>query len=222
MFNFMWKIIKRDILIAARSGGDGLSVVLFFIIATCLFPLALTPNSPLLKMMAPAILWLCALFASMLSMDNIFAQDYEDGTLDQLLILGLPWGCVVAAKLFSFWLLTALPLLCVAPFLAVMLGIKGEILPQIVTILFIGTVIFTLVGGMGASLVLKARYRSVLLPLIVLPLTIPPLIFGTSAMAALIEGGNWGVDVEFLLAFCFFFLPVCLWAGICGLRSLTE
>ncbi|MCH4143265.1 heme exporter protein CcmB [Acetobacter peroxydans] len=222
MTSLFWHIVLRDLRLALRHGADTLGAVLFFIVTATLFPLSLGPSPELLRRMAPGIIWVCALLASLLPLDRLFGAELEDGSLDQLMLLGLPPSLVALAKMTAHWLTTGLPLLLAAGPLAIMLGLPGTALPVLLGGLLLGSLVLSLIGGMGASIVLGARRGGVLLPLLTLPLITPALIFGAAAIDAAATSLPWKPDLELLGAFVAAALPLCPLAAGAGLRAATE
>lgn len=222
MIGLFWAIVGRDLRLALRHGADTMGAILFFIVTATLFPLALGPSPELLRHMAPGIIWVCALLAALLPLDRLFGAELEDGSLDQLLLLGVPASLVALAKITAHWLTTGIPLLLAAVPLATMLGLPASALPVLLTGLFLGSVVLSLIGGMGASIVLGARRGGVLLPLLTLPLATPALIFGAAAIDAAATGLPWQPDLELLAAFVAGALPLCPLAAGAGLRAAAE
>ncbi|GCD59718.1 cytochrome c-type biogenesis protein CcmB [Acetobacter pasteurianus NBRC 3280] len=222
MIGLFWAIVGRDLRLALRHGADTMGAILFFIVTATLFPLALGPSPELLRHMAPGIIWVCALLAALLPLDRLFGAELEDGSLDQLLLLGVPASLVALAKITAHWLTTGIPLLLAAVPLATMLGLPASALPVLLTGLFLGSVVLSLIGGMGASIVLGARRGGVLLPLLTLPLATPALIFGAAAIDAASTGLLWQPDLELLAAFVAGALPLCPLAAGAGLRAAAE
>lgn len=222
MIGLFWAIVGRDLRLALRHGADTMGAILFFIVTATLFPLALGPSPELLRHMAPGIIWVCALLAALLPLDRLFGAELEDGSLDQLLLLGVPASLVALAKITAHWLTTGIPLLVAAVPLATMLGLPASALPVLLTGLFLGSVVLSLIGGMGASIVLGARRGGVLLPLLTLPLATPALIFGAAAIDAASTGLPWQPDLELLAAFVVGALPLCPLAAGAGLRAAAE
>lgn len=215
-------IVARELRLALRHGADTLGSVLFFVLAGALFPLALGPSPELLRHMAPGVIWVCALLAALLPLDRLFGSELEDGSLDQLLLLGLPPSLVALAKMAAHWLTTGVPLLVAAVPMAIMLGLPPAALPVLMAGLVPGTIVLSLVGGMAASVVLGARRGGVLLPLLVLPLVTPALIFGAAAVDSARTGLPFAPDLELLMAFMAGALPLCPLAGGAGLRAAAE
>lgn len=222
MMGLFCALVARDLRLALRHGADTLGAVLFFILTGTLFPLALGPSPDLLRHMAPGIIWVCALLAALLPLDRLFGAELEDGSLDQLLLLGLPPSLVALAKITAHWLTTGVPLLVAAVPLAIMLGLPTSTLPILLAGLLLGSMVLSLIGGMGASIVLGARRGGVLLPLLVLPLITPALIFGAAAIDAARTGLPWAPDLELLGAFLAAAIPLCPLAAGAGLHAAVE
>jgi heme exporter protein B len=177
-------VVVHDVRLAIRQGMDSLTAVVFFVLACVLFPLGVGPEPQTLTRIAPGILCVAALLAGMLSLERLFQADYEDGSLEQLALSSLPLPLVVLAKVLAHWLTTGLPLLAAAPLLAVMLQIETRALPALLAALALATPSLSLIGAVGAALVLGARRGGVLLALLILPLYIPLLIFAAGAVDA--------------------------------------
>ncbi|AOX19128.1 heme exporter protein CcmB [Kozakia baliensis] len=215
----MTALIGREMRLALRHGSDTLAALLFFLLCGSLFPLALGPSPELLRRMAPGIVWVCALLATLLPLDRLFGSELEDGSLDQLLLLGLPPSFVALAKIIAHWLTTGLPLLLAAAPLAIMLDMKPSDLSPLLIGLALGTPTLSLIGGMAAGIVLGARRGGVLLPLLVLPLATPILIFGAAAAYAVQFNLGYGVELDLLGAFLALAMPLCPLAAGSGLRA---
>ena len=181
-------IVWRDLILAWRRRADALSTLFFFVIVVSLFPLGVGPETELLKSIAPGVVWVAALLASMLSLGRLFANDYQDGTLEQLLLTPQPLYLVVLGKVAAQWVTSELPLVCIAPLLGAQFGLSNEALLILVVSLALGTPVLSLMGSIGAALTLGLRSSSVLISILVLPLYIPVLIFGTGAVEANIIG----------------------------------
>ena len=182
-------VLQRDLRLAARRRIDALLPLVFFIVALSLFPLGVGPEPQTLRHIAPGVVWVCALLATMLSVQQLYAGDQADGTLEQLLLAPQPAIVVAAAKCTAHWLLNGAPLVVVSPLVGILFDMSGPALGSMVTGLLIGTPVLSLLGGLGAALTLGLRSGGMLLILIVLPLAIPILIFGTGAVGA-IEAGQ--------------------------------
>lgn len=215
-------LLARDLRLSLRHGADTLAAVLFFLLAGSLFPLAIGPAPETLGRMAPGIVWVCALLAALLPLDRLFGAELEDGSLDQLLLCGLPAPAVAAAKAASHWLVTGLPLLLAAAPLATMLRMEPDALPALLLGLLPGTAALSLLGTLGAAVVLGARRGGVLLPLLVLPLATPVLIFGTAAADAAAGGLPARPHLLLLAACAAAAMPLCPLAAGAALRSAAE
>ena len=197
-------VLLRDLKLASRRRIDSLLPVVFFIVALSLFPLGVGPEPQMLRDIAPGIVWVCALLASMLSVGSLFAGDLADGSLEQLLLAPQPPIAVAAAKSAAHWLLTGLPLIVATPLVGLLFGMSGPALAALVAGLLLGTPILSLLGALGAALTLGLRSGGMLLILIVLPLTMPALIFGAGAVsnieAGLSASGHFSLLGALLLA----------------------
>jgi heme exporter protein B len=190
-------VIRRDLLLAWRRRADIATVILFFVIVVSLFPLGVGPEPNLLRTIAPGIIWVAALLACMLSLQQMFASDHSDGALDQMLLAAAPLGLIVIARAFAHWLMSGLPLVILAPLLAIQFDLAPELSPVLTLSLLLGTPILTLIGAIGAALTLGLRGGGMLLALLVLPLYVPVLILGAGAVDAATAG--LGADAHLLL-----------------------
>lgn len=181
-------VVRREMTLAFRHRGELLNPLLFFVIVITLFPLGIGPELNILQRIAPGIIWVAALLATLLSLDSVFRSDYEDGSLEQMVLSPQPLTLIVMAKLFAHWLLTGLPLLIVAPLLGGMLAMPLDVIPTLIATLALGTPILTLVGAIGVALTVGLKRGSALLSLLVLPLYIPLLIFAASAVDTMASG----------------------------------
>ncbi len=181
-------LLVRDMRIAVRVGGGALIGVLFFVVVVTLTPFAVGPDLALLKRIGPAILWLAALLASLLALDRLFASDHEDGSLDLILTGHAPLELVIAAKGLAHWLTTAVPLIVAAPLIGLLLDIEPPAQAGLVITLLVGTPALTFIGAVGAAIAVTLRRGGLLLAIIVLPLTVPVLIFGVAAANAAVTG----------------------------------
>jgi heme exporter protein B len=215
-------IIQRDLRLALRQGSDSLMVVGFFVLTVTLFPFGLGPESNLLERTAAGILWVTALLASMLSLDRLFQGDYEDGSLELLSLTPTALEILVIGKVVAHWLTTALPMLLAAPVLALLLHLNEDAFPALMLTLLLGTPTLSLIGAMGAALVLGARRGGVLLSLLILPLYVPVLIFAVGAVDAAAQGlpvrGHLLILGGLLLAA----LPLAPLATVAALRQAVE
>jgi heme exporter protein B len=218
----MRQLLTRELRLSLRHGTDSLAAILFFLVAGALFPLAIGPAPETLARIAPGIVWVCALLAALLPLDRLFGADAEDGSLDHLLLSGLPPAAIALGKATAHWLTTGLPLLLAAIPMAIMLRLPDEALPALLLGLLPGTAFLSLIGTAGAALVLGARRGGVLLPLLVLPMAVPALIFGVAAADAAAVGLAARPHLLLLSALCAAALPHCPLAAGAALRSAAE
>jgi heme exporter protein B len=218
---FRW-IVWRDLTLAWRRRADVLATLFFFVIVVSLFPLSIGPESQLLRSIAPGVVWVAALLASMLSLSRLFENDYHDGTLEQMLLTPQPLFLVVLSKILAQWLVSEVPLVLVAP----LLGVQFDLEPRTLWILFIslllGTPVLSLIGAIGAALTLGLRGGGVLIAVLILPLYVPVLIFGAGAVDASITGGNIHANLYLLAAFFLLALVFSPWATSAALRISLE
>ncbi|WP_158747019.1 heme exporter protein CcmB [Acidisphaera sp. L21] len=216
------RLLGRELLLSLRHGGDTLAAVMFFVLAGALFPLAIGPAPEVLARLAPGVVWVCALLAALLPLDRLFGADGDDGSLDQLLLSGLPAPAVALAKAMAHWLVTGLPLLVAAGPLALMLRMDPHTLPALLAGLLPGTAVLSLLGTTAACIVLGARRGGVLLPLLLLPLATPVLIFGAAAADAAATGLSPRPHLLLLCALLAAALPLCPLAAGAALRSAAD
>jgi heme exporter protein B len=214
-----WAVIERDLRLTLRHGGDTLASLLFFVVAASLFPLGIGPNPETLARISPGVVWVCALLASLLPLERLFGADFDDGSLDLLLLSGLPAGGVALAKTVVHWLSTGLPLLLMAAPVAVMMQMPNESIPVLLLSLLPGSLLLSLFGTMCAAVVLGARRGGVLLPILVLPLLVPVLIFGAGAVDAASSGLPPQPHLLLLTAMMVAAIPLCPLAGGAALRN---
>ncbi|MBE1236659.1 heme exporter protein CcmB [Phaeovibrio sulfidiphilus] len=215
-------VLGRDLRLALRQSSDSLIVVGFFVVTVVLFPFGVGPEVSVLERISAGVLWVTALLASMLSLDRIFQQDYEDGSLDLLTRAPAPLTGIVLAKILAHWLTTALPLVVAAPVLAVLLQMSPEGFSALVAALLLGTPTLSLIGAVGAALVLGARRGGVLVSLLILPLYVPVLIFGVSAVDGAASGFAVASQFQIMGAILLVSLVVCPLAAAMALRQALE
>jgi heme exporter protein B len=215
-------ILKRDLHLATRHSMDNMMVVMFFVIAVVMFPFGVGPEPNILARIAAGVIWVAALLASMLSLERLFQTDFEDGTLELLGLSPITLEVAVLAKVVAHWLTTGLPLIIAAPLLAVLLNMNAEGLPRLFFALLLGTPSLSLIGAVGAALILGSRRGGVLLALLILPLYIPVLIFGVSAVDAVIDGFDASAQLLILGALLMGALALCPWAAAAGVRQAIE
>ena len=209
-------------MLAMRRQADVLITLFFYIIVVSLFPLGVGPEMNILRAIAPGVLWVAALLASMLSLGRLFSIDYMDGTLEQLLIAPSPLFLLVLGKMISHWLVSGLPLVLMAPILGIQYDLSMEALGVLTLSLLIGTPILSLIGAIGAALTLGVRGGGVLVSLLVLPLYIPILIFGAGAVEASAAGLGYDAHFSLLGAFLLVSLVFAPWAAAASLRISME
>lgn len=216
-------LFMRDFRLAIRVGGGGGIGVLFFLIVVTLTPFAIGPDLALLARIGPAILWLGALLASLLTLDRLFTADYEDGSLDLVLMADTPLELAVAAKAAAHWLTTGLPLVIATPLLGLFMNLDAGASAAVALTLLAGTPALTFIGLIGAALSVALRRGGLLLAVLVLPLTVPVLIFGVAASNAAIIGPlPFGTPFTILCALTMISLVVGVFAAAAALRQGTE
>jgi heme exporter protein B len=218
---FLW-IIQRDLLLAMRRRSDVLTTLFFFIIVVSLFPLGVGPEMSMLRTMAPGVVWVAALLASMLSLGRMFASDHLDGTLEQMLLSPQSLPMLVLGKALAHWLVTGVPLVLMAPVLGIQFDLPGDALGVLTASLLLGTPVLSLIGAIGAALTLGLRGGGVLVSLLVLPLYIPVLIFGAGAVEASAAGLGAGAHMSLLGAFLLASLVLAPWTAAVSLRISME
>ncbi len=218
----MLAILRRDLLVVMRRKSEVLTALFFFVIVSSLFPLGIGPEPALLRKIAPGVLWVGALLATMLGLQRMFAADHADGTLEQMAISPTPLVWLVAGKIAAHWLVSGLPLVLMAPVLGLQFDLDAGALGVLMLALLLGSPVLSLVGAIGAALTLGVRGGGVLLSLLVLPLYVPVLIFGAGAVESHIAGLGAGGHLSLLaalLALAVFFAP---WAATAALRIALE
>ncbi len=215
-------LMQRDILVAMRRRADVLTIVFFFVIVASLFPLGIGPETKTLRHIAPGVLLIAALLASMLALNRLFAADYVDGTLEQLLLTPQPLALLVLAKIAAHWLTTGLPLVVIAPLLSVQFDLDIGASGVLIAALLLGTPTLSLIGAIGAALTLGLRGGGALLALLVLPLYVPVLIFAAGAVEATAGGLSAAAHLSILGALFLIALVVAPWATAVSLRIALE
>ncbi|HYZ40819.1 MAG TPA: heme exporter protein CcmB [Stellaceae bacterium] len=215
-------LLRRDLRLALHQGADTGLVLGFFILAVILFPLGIGPEPAVLQRVGAGIVWVAGLLAALLSLDRLFAVDYQDGGLELLVLSSLPLELVVLAKCAAHWLVTGLPVALISPFLALIVDLDAHAIALLFLGLLIGTPALTLVGSIAAALILGARHQSAVLAILVLPLYIPPLIFGAGAVEAGIASGGARAYLLIDGALTLAALAFCPWASAAALRQALE
>lgn len=215
-------VIHRDLLLALRRRADVMTMLLFFVIVASLFPLGVGPEPNLLRTIAPGVIWVAALLASMLSLTRMFSADYADGTLEQMLLSSAPLGAIVAAKVTAHWLISGLPLVLMAPVLALQYDLPRPLLEVLTLSLLLGTPVLSLIGAIGAALTLGVRGGGVLLALLVLPLYVPVLVIGAGTVDVAAAGLGAQPYFQLLGALLVVAAAFAPWAIAVALRISIE
>ena len=218
----LFQVIRRDLLLAFRRRSDVLTTLFFFVIVVSLFPLSVGPEMKTLRLIAPGVVWVAALLASMLSLQRLFAADYQDGTLEQMLLAPQSLSLMIFGKIVAHWMVSGLPLALMAPLLGLQFDLPPTALGILFTALLIGTPILSLIGAIGAALTLGLRGGGVLLSLLVLPLYIPALIFGAGAVEAHIAGVSPEGHLSLLAALLILTGLATPWVTAVALRISME
>ena len=211
-------LLMRDLRLALRQGSDVAMVISYFVITVTLFPLGVGPEPVVLARIAAGVVWVTALLAVMLSLERLFQTDYEDGSIDLLLLTPAPLELLVLAKVAAHWLLTGFPLIVTAPVLAALMNLPGEGYAVLIATMALATPTLSLIGAVGAALALGARRGGVLISLLVLPLYIPALIFAAAAVEAAVTGQSPLPHLAILGAMLAAALPLAPWAAAAALR----
>ena len=222
MLSVMRSVIGRDLTLAWRRRSDVFSAVIFFVIVASLFPLGIGPEPQLLRAIGPGVVWVAALLASMLALSRLFASDYADGTLEQMLLAATPLSVIVIAKVIAHWIAANLPLVLIAPLLGLQFGLPADALAVLALALALGTPSLSLIGAIGAALTLGLRGGGVLLALLILPLYAPVLILGSLAVEATAAGLTAQPYLLLLAALSLAALSLAPWAISTALRISYE
>ena len=215
-------IVRRDLLLALRRRSDVATALLFFVIVASLFPLGIGAEPNLLRSISPGVIWVAALLSSMLSLARLFAGDHADGTLEQLVLSGAPLGVVVAAKTLAHWLVSGLPLVVIAPLIALQYDVASDLYGVLALSLLLGTPVLSIIGAIGAALTLGLRGGGVLLSLLVLPLYVPVLILGAGAVEMASAGLSSSGQLLILAAMLIVAAAFAPWATSAALRISLE
>jgi heme exporter protein B len=211
-------IIRRDLVLAMRRRSEMANPVLFFILVITLFPLGIGAQPKLLQAIAPGIIWVSALLATMLSLDSLFRSDFDDGSLEQILLSPYPTSILVLGKIVAHWLTTGLPLLIVAPLLAIFLGMPNESLSILLLTLLLGTPVLSLIGAVGVALTVGLRRGGMILSLLVLPLYVPVLIFASNAVEMASSGLPVNAQISILISMLLMALVLAPWPAAAALK----
>ena len=218
----MGGVLRRDLRLALRRKAEWLGAVFFFVLVAALFPLAIGPEPDTLRLIGPGVLWVAALLASMLSLGRLFEADHQDGSLEQMALAAAPLSWLVSAKVTAHWLIAGLPLVLLSPLLGLQYGLSSAALAMLALTLLIGTPVLSLLGAIGAALTLGVRGGGVLQSLLLLPLYVPVLVFGTGAVDAQMRGLGAEAHVSILLALLLASAALSPWACAAALRLALE
>ncbi len=218
MFGPFLALLRRDLLLAFRHRGELANPLLFFALVITLFPLGVSPDPALLKKIAPGVIWIAALLSALFSLENMFRSDFDDGAMEQMALSPYPLPALVLAKILAHWLVSGLPMLLMAPLLALLLSLPDTAILTLVFTLLIGTPLLSLIGSIGVALTVGLKRGGVLLTLLILPLYIPILIFATQAVMAATAGLPVEGQLYFLAALLALGLTLAPIAGAAALR----
>lgn len=222
VFGLLGLVIRRDLLLAMRRRADVLTTLIFFVMVVSLFPLGVGPEPDMLRKMAGGVLWVAALLASMLSLPRMFSADHIDGTLEQMMLAPQSLTMMVLGKIVAHWMLSGLPLVLIAPVLGLQFDMPAEAIGVLMLALLLGTPVLSMIGAVGAALTLGLRGGGVLVSLLVLPLTIPVLIFGAGAVEAVSGGMDAASNLSLFGAFLLFALVFSPFVAAQALRISME
>jgi heme exporter protein B len=215
-------VVRRDLSLALRRKNEVMTSVFFFVVVASLFPLGIGPEMSTLRLIAPGVLWVGALLASMLALGRLFSGDHQDGTLEQMVLSSASLPGLVGAKILAHWLLSGLPLVLLSPLLALQFDLSTEAIGVLMLTLLLGTPLLSLIGAVGAALTLGVRGAEVLLSLLVLPLYMPALVFGTGAVQAQTAGLGASAHLSILAAMLLVAVVLSPWACAAALRIALE
>jgi heme exporter protein B len=220
--NAMFAIITRDLLLVMRRKSEVLTALFFFVVVTSLFPLGIGADPALLRKIAPGVIWVAALLSTLLGLHRMFAADYQDGTLEQLVLSPQPLVLLVAGKIIAHWLVCGLPLVILAPIIGIQFDLDVDSLYVLMASLLLGTPVLSLLGSIGAALTLGLRGGSVLMSLLILPLYVPVLIFGAGAVYANSVGLNISGHISLLGALLILALAFVPWVTAAAIKIAIE
>ena len=222
MIALLWAVTHRDLLLARRRRIEALLPLGFFVVAASLFPIGVGPELQTLRQIAPGVVWVCALLAAMLSVTQMFASDHQDGSLEQMLLTAESLVAIVLGKVLAHWLSSGLPLVLASPLIGLLFGMQGPAIATLALTLLLGTPVLSLLGAVGAALTLGLRSGAALVFLLVLPLTVPELIFGTGAVVAVDSGLSAQAHFSLLGALLIFTLLGAPLAAASALRISLD
>ena len=222
MWDSISGIIRRDLLLAMRRWSDAAMSVFFLVIVVSLFPLGVGPEPAVLRTIAPGVLWVAALLTCLLSLSRVFTPDYLDGVLEQMVLVPQPLSLLVLGKVLAHWVISGLPVVLLSPLLGLQFGLDGQALGVLVLSLLLGTPTLSMIGAIGAALVLGVRGSGLLVALLVLPLYVPVLIFGAGAVTSSMAGIGGEANLSLLGACLVLSLFLAPWATAAALRIALE
>ncbi len=223
MLNTFWIILKRDLLLALRRRSEIFTVLFFFVVVISLFPLGIGTDDEILKKIAPGVVWIAALLASTLALDRLFSADYEDGTLEKIILAPSSLSVSVFAKIFAHWLLTGFPLVLISPLVGLFYHLPLNTIWVMMFVLLLGTPILSMLGAIAAALTLGLRGGGVLVSLLILPLCIPILVYGAGAIStSMMQGVSIEPYILLLLAFGLLAIVFSPWVTAAALRISIE
>lgn len=211
-------ILRRELKLTFRRRQQWLNPLFFFVIVVTLFPMGVGPSAQILSIIAPGVIWVAALLAMLLSLDTLFTSEYRDGTLEQFILGSQPLSIIVLAKVAAHWIVSALPLVLLSPLLGLLMHLESRALAGLLASLVLGTVTLSLLGAIGAGLTVGLRYGSVLVAVLVMPLYVPVLIFGSSVVASASAGQPIDAQLWLLAALAMFSVTLAPWAIAASLR----
>ena len=215
-------IIRRDLLLVVRRKSEVLTALFFFVVVTSLFPLGIGADAALLRKIAPGVIWVAALLATLLGLHRMFAADYQDGALEQMALSPQPMVLLVAGKIIAHWMVCGLPLVLLAPIIGIQFDLDADSLAVLMATLLLGTPVLSLLGSIGAALTLGVRGGSVLMSLLILPLYIPVLIFGAGAVYANSVGLDTSGHFSLLSALLILALAFVPWVSTAAVKIAIE
>lgn len=222
LFHAVTALIRRDLILALRRRAEIANPLLFFVLVITLFPLGIGAQPQLLHTIAPGIIWVSALLAAMLSLDSLFRSDFDDGSLEQILLSSHPTSILILGKITAHWLVTGLPLLLIAPLLAVFLGMPTHTLGILLVTLLLGTPVLSLIGAIGVALTVGLRRGGMILSLLVLPLYVPVLIFASNAVDRANSGLPVHAQINILIALLLLALVLAPWPTAAALKMSVN
>lgn len=222
LFKAFFALIRRDLILALRRRAEIANPLLFFVLVITLFPLGIGAQPQLLQSIAPGIIWVSALLAAMLSLDSLFRSDFDDGSLEQILLSSHPTSILILAKITAHWLVTGLPLLLIAPLLAIFLGMPTHTLSTLLLTLLLGTPVLSLIGAIGVALTVGLRRGGMILSLLVLPLYVPVLIFASNAVDMANSGLPVNAQINILISMLLMALVLAPWPTSAALKMSVS